>query len=94
MLTISPKALAHVLGKGGVIYLEPTPRVAACCASVQEAPSPRLGRPPNEGSYRREEIQGVTCYLPRSLPEDREVKLTLRGLFGLRWLELDGWSVL
>jgi hypothetical protein len=94
VLTISPKALDYIIARGQTLHLEQPPRATGCCVSIQEAPAPRLGKPRDESRYQLREIQGISCYLPRSFPEDRPLAISLRSFLGLRWLELDGWSVL
>ncbi len=94
MLSISPKAVRYILAKGRPVYLQNNPMSSSCCISLQEAPSPHFGRPADERQYVEQEIQGITCFLPRDFPEDHELTLTLRNFLGLRWLDLDGWKLL
>ena len=89
MLTMSPDARAYALDNGGTIHLEYI-LVGDCCIPYQPEPSVRVGKPHNPDQYLEERIDGVTVFIPHSLPR---VPLTVQvsSFMGFKRLVVDGW---
>jgi hypothetical protein len=89
MLTLSPEARAYALDKGGIMFLEFIV-VGDCCIPYQPEPSVRMGKPHNPDQYLQEKIDGVTVFVPHSLPKVPLV-VQISTFMGFKRLVVDGW---
>ncbi|QDR80342.1 CC/Se motif family (seleno)protein [Sporomusa termitida] len=91
MLTITDQALEYINARAKPVYLELFP-VISCCIDLRESPSVRLGLPHNPDSYTREEIRGITVYVPHDLP-NIPLTITLSSFFTFKKLVIEGWQL-
>jgi len=89
MLTLSPEARSYALENGGTMFLEYI-IVGDCCVPYQPEPSVRMGKPHNPDQYRLESIDGVTVFVPYTLPVVPLV-VQLSTFMGFKRLVVNGW---
>lgn len=92
MITFSEEALAFVNEKRSPVCIGLPYTLRGCCFRLTECPEVFLGTPENSGAYTRQDVQGVTLYVPGVLPEHLSLNIRLRHFFGFRRLFLDGWK--
>ena len=90
MLTITPEAKAHALENGGTLFLEYILLTGGCCVPFQPEPNVRFGKPRNQRQYRQESIDGLTVFIPQSLP-DIPLVIALASYLGIKRLVIEGW---
>ncbi|HTZ40266.1 MAG TPA: CC/Se motif family (seleno)protein [Syntrophales bacterium] len=89
MLTLSPEARAYAVDNGGTIFLDYI-IVGDCCIPYQPEPSVRVGMPHDPERYRQEQIDGVTVFVPNTLPQVPLV-IELNSFMGFKRLVVHGW---
>ena len=93
MLTISPQACELIRKRPGPIHLDMPPVVqGGCCVSIQECPEVRFGPPRDPHRYVEMSIQGISVYVPRRMPMERDYTIIVSSLLGFRRVVLEGWS--
>ena len=90
MLTITPEARSYVLENGGTLSLEYITLTGGCCVPFQPGPTVRFGKPHNQDRYRQEIIDGLTVFIPRSLPK-LELVIAVASVLGFKRLVIEGW---
>ena len=88
MLTLSAEAKDYALENGGTMFLGYIV-VGDCCIPYQPEPSVRMGKPHNPERYLQEKIDGVTAFVPHSLPKVSLV-VQLSTFMGFKRLVVDG----
>ena len=90
MLTITEEARAHVIEKGGILFLDYIV-LQGCCIPYQPEPSVRLGKPRNPHQYRREVLDGLIVFIPHELP-DVPLVIKMSAFLGFKRLVVAGWQ--
>lgn len=94
MVTISPEAHTIIRERARPVFLELPRLIRSCCFDFQECPSVRLGEPDDVEQYERSSVDGTVVFVPRHLPEDLALKITVSRFLGLRRLVVEGWRYL
>lgn len=94
MVTISPEALSIIRERSRPVFLELPKLIRSCCFDFQEGPSVRLGEPPDAGQYQRNTLDGTVVYVPRIIPDDLALQITVSRFLGVRRLVVEGWRYL
>lgn len=93
MLKISSEARELIGKKPGPIHLDMPPVVqGGCCVSIQECPEVRFGPPRDPRPYVEMDVQGISVYVPRRMPMERDYTIIVTSLLGFRRVVLEGWS--
>jgi hypothetical protein len=90
MLTITPEAKAYALDNGGTVFLEYYILTGGCCVPFQPEPTVRFGKPKNHKQYKQETIDGLTVFIPCSLP-DIPLVISVASYLGIKRLVIEGW---
>ena len=90
MLTLTHEARAYALDNGGTLFLEYI-LVGDCCIPYQPEPSVRMGAPHNPEHYLLQKIDGVTVFIPKTLPRVPLV-LQLSSFMGFKRLVVQRWK--
>lgn len=93
MITISPEAMALLQEKQSGFFIEQPQSISGCCIEVVECPAVCLGEPRVPGSFIRQDIQGVTAYVPHCFPQHGEFIIRVKNFLGFRRLALSGWRL-
>ena len=90
MLTLTPEARSYALENGGTLFLEYITLTAGCCVPFQPEPTVRFGKPKNQDQYRQENIDDLTVFIPRALP-DVPLVIAVAAVLGFKRLVVEGW---
>jgi hypothetical protein len=93
MISITEEALGFIRQRAQPVYLELPRPVTGCCFYLQECPSVRFGKPREASQYRERTVQGVALLVPRGLPEDSPLTLTVSRFLGFSRVVVDGWRL-
>jgi hypothetical protein len=92
LITFSEEALAFVEEKQSPVFIDYPYTLRGCCVSMAECPSVRFGKPTGFGNYIRQNIQGVTLYVPDCMSGNDSLTIRMRNFLGFRSLFIDGWK--
>ncbi len=94
MLTISPAALEFIRQRNVPVFVEPPPSIKGCCASIQECPPVRMGKPQDPARYVQRTVEGVTVFVPRGFPDETPLTIELGRYLWMKRLVLKGWRLI
>ncbi len=99
MVKISPEAKEYIAKKGGSISLT-LPNTPNCCVSVPIEPQVEFLKPDELGKgiygdrqYLLEKADDVDIYVDTRIPDNVDLTVALQGLFGRKWLAVEGWKI-
>ncbi len=93
MLRISPEACDLIRKRPGPIHLDMPPMIqGGCCVGIQECPEVRFGAPRDPRRYVQMDVQGISVFVPRRMPLERDYTIIVSSLLGFRRVVLEGWS--
>jgi hypothetical protein len=92
LIEFSEDALAYVGEMKSPVFIDVPYKVSGCCFDVAACPAVRLGEPRNIADYTRQDVQGVTLYVPHCLSGAEALTIRMRRFLGFRGLVIDGWK--
>lgn len=94
MIQISPEARELIRDKAGPVFLEMPKAVTSCCFDLQESPVVRFGKPRDPSNYEERIIGEVPVWVPRCLPDEGPLTITVSRFLGIRRLVVEGWRLI
>lgn len=94
MLRISDEAKEYILTKKKSVYVIQNGPTGLCCGSVDFGPTVYLGNPPNDQEYNRNEIDGITVYLPHDFYTNVPLTVEVRSFLTIKNLYIKGWKII
>jgi hypothetical protein len=88
-IRIDDEARDWLKQQGTGLMIRPSPR-HGCCGGQALVPVVERGRPRRPEDYRQTEIDGVSVFLSRQLPEAARLHIRLESLLGWKRLFVDG----
>lgn len=94
MITLSEDAVAYVEEKNSSLFIDVPYKVSGCCFDMTDCPAVNFGEPREVSDYTKQTIDGVTVFVPKSLPTENPLVIRTRTFLGFRQLVIDGWRLI